>query len=72
MFVAVNRHMISKFLEKREGVFTECILGPSKGYLRRVIIMRDCEWSDFVIFPVDDDILVSQIEVIEKSENNKK
>lgn len=54
MFIAIHKSSIEEFFNKQDNTISSCIIGKSKGAIRRGIIQRDMNYEDCIIIYVDD------------------
>lgn len=54
MFIAIHKSSMEEFFNKQDNTVSGCIIGKSKGAIRRGIIQRGMDYRDCVIIYVDD------------------
>ena len=54
MFIGIHKSNIEEYLQKNDNIYCNCIIGRSKGGVRRGIIQKDGDPRDFVLIYVDD------------------
>lgn len=54
MFIGIHKLDIEEYLQKNDNTYCSCIIGRSKGGVRRGILQRGGDPRDFVLIYVDD------------------